>query len=466
MEDVQDCTPVLPDTASGNGDAEKEESQPLEKNNCWGKLISIKSTLESKELTDDCYSVGRAPTCDVILNKGNIGDNYFSQISKVHFKLYRGDLGEHTGLIYLEDVSSNGTFINDKKVGKNKKIILTSADEISLAHPKNKVYFFVNMSIDKDRWLPTTIGNNFIVLKHLGTGGFGDVKLVMNKKSFQHCAIKKLPKELDDNTKIFNEINILKRINHPCVVRLEDVVETQESVCIFLEYMPNGNLLKKIVSKKKLSETQTKVIFYQLMLAVEYLHEEGITHRDLKPENILLSSCVSLCTESEPISLIKVTDFGLSKVINSQTKMKTACGTLQYAAPEVVFAKYIGPYSKKVDIWSLGVILYVCLTGMLLFDEEDIRGLYDPLQVSRKINENLHNSLCAKDIISKMIKVKASLRINTPEIFNHPWLQDRQMIEKVNSVLNVQRVKGNNVKKRETDFDLFLTTKKEKVTSS
>lgn len=163
----------------------------------------------------------------------------------------------------------------------------------------------------------------------------------------------------------------------------EEVIDTAEAVFIILELMEGGELFDHISRIGKLSERSTKTVFRQMVLAVKYLHDQGITHRDLKvcfiwffnlflllnlillyfqPENVLLGNTELGST------LVKLTDFGLSKFVNEESFMRTMCGTPLYVAPEVLLAEGKKSYSSQVDIWSLGVILFIWLVANLCFD--------------------------------------------------------------------------------------------------
>lgn len=132
---------------------------------------------------------------------------------------------------------------------------------------------------------------------------------------------------------------------------MHDIVDKPDSVYMILEFMKGGDLLKRITTKKCLTERISKLFFYQMCHAVKYLHGKGITHRDMKPENVLLDTV-------DEETLLKVSDFGLSKSVQQNSVMRTVCGTPQYVAPEVLLTQGRGAYTKKVDIWSLGVVLF------------------------------------------------------------------------------------------------------------
>jgi len=226
---------------------------------------------------------------------------------------------------------------------------------------------------------------------------------------------------------VLNEVRILREIDHPCVIRLEDVVDTEQYLYIVLELADGGELFDKIVAKTKLDEDEAKLMFYQLASAISYLHSKNIAHRDLKPENILL------CSDDDRKPLCKITDMGLSKLVDldKQSKLKTFCGTPQYLAPEVLTSRVRGDgsYGFEVDNWSLGVILYVMISGMPPFspdrtDKPLVRQVCDG-------DYNFHaasrwNSVSqeAKDLITGLMTVNRQRRLTAREALEHPWLRN------------------------------------------
>lgn len=196
--------------------------------------------------------------------------------------------------------------------------------------------------------------------------------------------------------------------------------------------MEGGELFDRVVGNKRLKEATCKLYFYQMLVAVQYLHENGIIHRDLKPENVLLSSQEEDC-------LIKITDFGQSKILGETSLMRTLCGTPTYLAPEVLVSNGTAGYSRAVDCWSLGVILFICLSGYPPFSEHKTQvslkdqitsGKYNFIpEVWTDVSEE------ALDLVKKLLVVDPKARLTTEEALNHPWLQDEYMKKKFQDLL-------------------------------
>ena len=243
---------------------------------------------------------------------------------------------------------------------------------------------------------------------------------------------------------MLNEVKILQSVSHPNVINLEDVIDTKDYLFIVLELAEGGELFDKIIEKTKLNESEAKLHFYQMASAIQYLHSKKICHRDLKPENVLL------CSQDDSNPVIKITDMGLSKLVDIGTVLKTFCGTPQYIAPEVIMGAGVfgpvaaRPYSLKVDCWGLGVILYILLSGTPPFSEER-RVQQDLKQQILTANYTFYPSLFdnitleAKDLIKRCLKVKPDERISADEIMNHPWLQkDTSIIERARALMASQ----------------------------
>lgn len=409
----------------------------------WGRLCPIKLPFKTVEMAKDVYTLGRADSCDICITDRELKPKWLSVMSKIHFKITREFIGKNTNdsVVYLEDLSQNGTFVNKKKVGRGNKIILENNDVISLAQPAVTVYIFMSTVEFESNDLPLSLKNKYAVSRTLGAGACGEVKMVFTKIGCKKFAMKTIIKvggsahgqkhPLNDPEKIMNEVKILKALKHPYIIKMEEIVDTPRAVYIVLELMEGGELFERIKSRGKLLEKHAKVIFYQVVLAVSYLHDCGITHRDLKPENILLAS-------NSDVTLAKVSDFGLSKLVDAQTMMKTFCGTPMYVAPEILSTIGRGSYTSQVDVWSLGVILYACLSGVVPFNchdrnmslQDQIKGGHYKLYPSKFG----HVSMKAKDLIKRMMTVNPKERITIKQVLLHPWLQDRELRDTIDSL--------------------------------
>ena len=202
------------------------------------------------------------------------------------------------------------------------------------------------------------------MIEDLGEGIFGSVKLGVEKKTRERVAIKIIKKNKakeSDVELVRTEIDIMKLCHHPNVVRLLDHFENAEYIFIVMEYIRGGSLSDYMIKKDyKFSEKRAAELIYQIADGLKYLHNYGIIHRDLKPDNIMM-------TDDTDKGKIKIMDFGLSKILGKKEKSVDGFGTLTFVSPEVLIRK---PYNKEVDIWSVGVILYMMLSGILPFDDE------------------------------------------------------------------------------------------------
>ncbi|KAM5183311.1 maternal embryonic leucine zipper kinase isoform 5-T5 [Callospermophilus lateralis] len=202
----------------------------------------------------------------------------------------------------------------------------------------------------------------------IGTGGFAKVKLACHILTGEMVAIKIMDKNAlgSDLPRVKTEIDALKNLRHQHICQLYHVLETANKIFIVLEYCPGGELFDYIISQDRLSEEETRVVFRQIVSAVAYVHSQGYAHRDLKPENLLFD-------ENHKLKLI---DFGLCAKPkgNKDYHLQTCCGSLAYAAPELIQGKsYLG---SEADVWSMGILLYVLMCGFLPFDDDNVMALY------------------------------------------------------------------------------------------
>lgn len=420
----------------------------------WGKLCSVRTSLQHLDLIENSYTLGRSNECDICLTNEQINGKWLSVISKVHFRIYR-ERHRNTNemVVYLEDMSYNGTYVNQNLVGHGKRVIIGNNSEIALAKNNFTVYTFISMNIHEIACeLPIELNQKYVISRKLGAGACGEVRLLFTKNDSRMFAIKIIQKNyfstgngniFNNPVNIKNEVEILKKLRHPCIIHLEDIHDTPTTMYIILELMEGGELLDRI-RKGRLSEFCAKLIFYQVVLAVYYLHKEGITHRDLKPDNILLK-------DHSDNPLVKVSDFGMSKFIDAHTMMKTFCGTPMYVAPEILTNHGRNPYTNQVDVWSLGVILYVCLSGTIPFQKNDV-SLEEQIRCGMykfRSSHFQHVSQDALKLIKRMMTVNPKERITVPQILLHPWLRDTHMRVIVNELIH-----PNNGKDMENDENL------------
>ncbi|KAF9965765.1 hypothetical protein BGZ70_004151 [Mortierella alpina] len=243
----------------------------------------------------------------------------------------------------------------------------------------------------------------------------GCVKLAHHRKTTEQVAIKIISKASLANRAAVNrgierEIAIMKLINHPHVIRLYDVYETEKELFLIMEYVSGGELFEYLVNKGRLDEAEALRFFQQIIVGLAFCHKRKICHRDLKPENLLLDNRMN----------VKIADFGMASLQKSGRLLETSCGSPHYASPEVVTGmKYDGSSS---DIWSCGIILYALLTGHLPFDDENIRQLLSKVK-SGKFYMPTDISAGARDLISRMLMVNPKRRITMQGVIMHPWFR-------------------------------------------
>ncbi|CAI9787491.1 unnamed protein product [Fraxinus pennsylvanica] len=248
----------------------------------------------------------------------------------------------------------------------------------------------------------------------LGIGSFGKVKLAVHTLTGLNVAIKILDRKSINNLdadKVRREINIMKRLSHPHIVRLFEVIDTPSEVYVVMEHMDLGELYDYVTLRVRLDEDKARHFFQQIISGVEYCHRHKVVHRDLKPENLLLDSKHN----------VKIADFGLGNITLDGHFLKTFCGTPNYAAPELMCKKlYAGP---EVDVWSCGIILYALLCGRLPFEDANMSCLFAKVQKG-VYPVSPHLSKSAHDLISRILVVDPMKRISIPEIRQHPWFRE------------------------------------------
>uniref|UniRef100_A0A7N0RE01 non-specific serine/threonine protein kinase n=1 Tax=Kalanchoe fedtschenkoi TaxID=63787 RepID=A0A7N0RE01_KALFE len=252
--------------------------------------------------------------------------------------------------------------------------------------------------------------------KLLGHGTFAKVYHARNVSTDQNVAIKVIDKEkiLKGGlmAHIKREISILRRVRHPNIVQLFEVMATKAKIYFVMEYVKGGELFNK-VAKGRLKEEVARKYFQQLVSAVEFCHARGVFHRDLKPENLLLDENGDL----------KVSDFGLSAVSDQMRQdglFHTFCGTPAYVAPEVLARR--GYAGDKVDIWSCGVILFVLMAGYLPFHDQNVMNMYKKIYKGEFRCARWFSPELTK-LLHRLLDTNPATRITIPEIMEYRWFR-------------------------------------------
>ncbi|KAL8272027.1 hypothetical protein Esti_004151 [Eimeria stiedai] len=253
----------------------------------------------------------------------------------------------------------------------------------------------------------------------LGKGSFGEVILCKDKVTGQEYAVKVISKrqvkQKTDKELLLKEVELLKKLDHPNIMKLYEFFEDKGYFYLVTEVYTGGELFDEIISRKRFSEVDAARIIRQVLSGITYMHKNKVVHRDLKPENLLLES-------KRKDANIRIIDFGLSTHFESTKKMKDKIGTAYYIAPEVLH----GTYDEKCDVWSTGVILYILLSGCPPFNganEFEIlkkveKGKYTfDLPQWKKVSEP------AKDLIRKMLTYVPTMRISARDALEHEWLK-------------------------------------------
>ena len=259
----------------------------------------------------------------------------------------------------------------------------------------------------------------------LGVGSFGRVFLAENIYTLELIAMKEIPKTSEDlltDSEIMDEIEILKNLDHPDIVRIMEFYNTESSYYIINEFCPGGELYDQI--NNVFSETQIAVMFRQILSGLAYLHSNNIVHRDLKLENILIKEVEKSKETNEDLFVLKIIDFGTAKIFdkNKNKQARAIVGSSYYIAPEVLNKKY----SFECDLWSAGVILYMFIVGHAPFDGKSDREIMEKVKKGDYLkNEErwLNSSKEVRDLINKLLKYKPEERLTAFEALKHPWFK-------------------------------------------
>jgi len=422
--------------------------------NTWAWLLKVNSSSDLPivpsflPVSSDVARVGRNPAiCQLSLDGLGLDEQNFAAASQSHFTLYRGCNGRP----YLVDTSSNGTWVNGEQVEPDERYRLSHNDAISVVKPGLVVFVFFHEG--KMSKLYPDIFDKFLVGEEVGSGSFSVVYEGYKRFSMEKVAMKIIKKKRKSITTesgsdvilrtedVFKEVDILKNLEHPCVNQLVDFIHSPTNTVIVLEFAAGGELFEQVCEDHdahRMSEEVAKIQFYQISHAIAYLHASNICHRDLKTENILMMS-------KDARAHLKISDFGLSKKFSSTSMLETYAGTPNYMAPEVldIVRRFEmsgdasdggdgGPefYTCLADCWSLGVLLYILLSGHKPFQDGSpskiLTGKYEEMEGGCWDGDKQGSraepvSDGAKELVRKLLVVDPQKRLSAEEILEDPW---------------------------------------------
>ncbi|KAL1252869.1 hypothetical protein QQF64_017562, partial [Cirrhinus molitorella] len=253
---------------------------------------------------------------------------------------------------------------------------------------------------------------SYRLLKTIGKGNFAKVKLAKHVLTGKEVAVKIIDKtQLNSSSlqKLFREVRIMKLLNHPNIVKLFEVIETEKTLYLVMEYASGGEVFDYLVAHGRMKEKEARAKFRQIVSAVQYCHQKCIVHRDLKAENLLLDADMN----------IKIADFGFSNEFTLGNKLDTFCGSPPYAAPELFQGKkYDGP---EVDVWSLGVILYTLVSGSLPFDGQNLKELRERV-LRGKYRIPFYMSTDCENLLKKFLILNPTKRGSLEQIMKDRWM--------------------------------------------
>ncbi|RHZ77149.1 hypothetical protein Glove_185g63 [Diversispora epigaea] len=341
--------------------------------------------------------------------------------------------------IFKRDISYNNNNNNNNNKTENRNSPNSRAiEDNNISNNKHRKHLPKEPSS-----YPSSLEKYYNVSKKvLGRGSFAEVKECTDKRTGINYALKIILKKAIKGKEqmLTTELDVLKQVNHPNIVSLHDIYETKDAFYIITDLALGGELYNQLLQRGSYTEKDAANLIEQILLGVKYLHDRDIAHRDLKPENLLFS-------DKSEFSTLKITDFGLSKILKHHDDiLMTACGTPGYVAPEVLTQN---GYGKSVDIWSIGVILYTVLCGYTPFWGENQKALFDSILKGVYHFDNDYWSEIsdeAKDLINKMLEYNPDKRITAHDALQHPWFKYEadELKNELNNEFNWKPYNNNN----------------------
>ncbi|CAD8152055.1 unnamed protein product [Paramecium pentaurelia] len=318
-------------------------------------------------------------------------------------------------VVMKEEQYKNPEIFQSQKITNEKiKIELMKSSQEADSKSKKRIKLGFDIFVKEKEG---SIGQHYIFGKVLGQGAFGKVWKVTHKTTGLVRAIKQIKKSSlikEEEQRLFSEMNILRNLDHPHIVKLFELYQDENNYYLVTEYLSGGELFDRIKKMSSFSESIAADYIRQILLATLHCHEQNIVHRDLKPENIIFIS-------EDPQSQLKVIDFGTSRKFDNQKVMSKRLGTPYYIAPEVLGHSY----TEKCDIWSCGVILYILLCGYPPFVGKTENQILDRVKLGKFTfdPEDWETvSKEAKEFITKLLRMDPNKRLSAKQALDDPWL--------------------------------------------
>ena len=416
----------------------------------WSWLVNLR-TSQVIPIFLDSVDVGRDPDdCQIEIAEELFTNSEDENLKLVRISRFHFEITKKKNRAILVDKSMNGTYVNKLLVGKGNLYSLNHADVISVLMDDFDLFLYLDERFMTATY-PVTISGKYLVGRELGAGSTAVVKEGFTRDSLCRVALKiigkrKWPSKYSNPQDLMKEVAILQNLQHPCITKVLEVVEDHNLFVIVIEYAAGGEMFDQVVAdhdNKKMREETAKLQFYQISHTIAYLHSMNVCHRDLKLENILLM-------EHGSESLVKVTDFGLSKQFGSTKLMETYVGTPIYMAPEIISCCSLWnssavntTYSCKSDCWSLGVILYMLLCGHPPFNETSTKSVFNGI-ISGKFDPMAGScwasvSHQAMDLVTKLLNTDQESRLSAGDILDHQWfVQDGEAVSRAREVMGLQ----------------------------
>jgi len=321
--------------------------------------------------------------------------------------------------------NSNSNSINNSnsmESDNNDQVQQPNREGLRIQLPEHTVSFGTVFSIGSVA--THTFDSKYNIIKEIGRGGFSVVYQCQNKTNNDIYAVKVIDlrplrlRQRFNPSRLRREVDIMRRLDHPNIIKFIEVYETTDQLMMVMEYCPGDELFDVILARKVFSEEDAKPIFAQVCKAIYYLHSLNIIHRDVKPENVLVLHNVDIHSGQ---TIVKLLDFGLSKNAGGGSAAKTFVGTPCYLAPEVEYTSkgLGGTYGLPADCWSLGAVLYVMLVARFPEFEQDMNGKV-VLRLPPALWDNVSSS--AKDLIRSLMNTNPAARCTAANALQHPWL--------------------------------------------